>query len=72
MATKGVKTKLGIGDGPSAAESSTYTDLAKVVDIKPPKPDSDAIDVSNMDSPGADTGKPWKEFTAGWAEGWRS
>lgn len=68
MATKGVKTKLGIGNGATAEDSTSYSDLAKIVDIKPPKPDADSIDISNMDSPGAEEGKPWKEFTAGWAD----
>lgn len=68
MATKGFKTKLAIGDGKNVEESHTWTDIAKITDLKPPKPQADDIETSNMDSPGTDTGKPWKEFTAGWAE----
>jgi hypothetical protein len=68
MATKGYKTTLNFGDQATAAASTTWTPLAKVTDITPPKVSVDDIETSNMDSPVDDNDVPWKEFESGWAE----
>lgn len=61
MPTKGHSTTLGYTDLPVTGPS-VYTPVAKIVEIKPPSPEAEAIDVSHMESP-----EQWEEFTAGWA-----
>jgi hypothetical protein len=61
MATKGHSTKLKYGE---QGATPTYTDLGKVIDITPPAPEAEEIDISTMDSE-----EQWKEVTAGWADG---
>lgn len=68
MATKGTKVRLEFGNGADVASSTTWTPIAKIVDISPPQITADDIDVSNMDSPGADEGKPFRQFDPGWAD----
>lgn len=58
-ATKGHSTTLGY----SAIPPTTYTLVAKVIDIKPPAPDGEEIDVSTMESL-----EQWAETTAGWID----
>jgi hypothetical protein len=55
--------------GSNGAIGSTFVDYAKVTDINGISIEADDIETSNMDSPGAAEGTPWKEFTAGWADG---
>lgn len=70
MATKGTKTKLSYGDGDTFATSNTFTDIARIRDIKPPKPKVDDIDVTDMDSPAGPNPDDltWKEFDPGLAD----
>jgi hypothetical protein len=62
--TQGYETILSYGNMPTASGSTAWTDFAGILDIKPPKIESEDIDVSNMASPGQ-----FKQFTAGWANG---
>lgn len=74
MPVKGSQTKFGFSTSDlsdddmdtavSSDDLSGITDLAKVTDIKPPKVETDDIDVSHMDSP-----EQHKQFAAGWANG---
>ena len=63
MAAKGSKTKLAYGNQPTAAASTTWTDLATITDITPPEVGADDIDVSHMESP-----NEYKQFQPGWAD----
>jgi Lambda phage tail tube protein, TTP len=47
---------------PAPSPSGSWTDIADVVDIKPPKTEAEDIDTSTMVSP-----QQYKEFVAGWA-----
>jgi hypothetical protein len=70
MFLKGYKTTIGYSSGtPSPSGSSDYTQFAGIVDVKPPAFEAEDIEVSSMDSPTDTSGIPWKEFTAGWANG---
>ena len=62
--TKGHGVVLEYGDAETYDDSSTWTKIAKVVDITPPTVEADDIETSNMDSPGQH-----KEYEAGWADG---
>lgn len=61
MAVKGHSVKFSYAD---PGTPTTYTAVAKVIDITPPNVEADDIDVSTMDSP-----DQFKEFTASWADG---
>ena len=58
-ATKGHSTQLAY----SAIPPTTYTSIAKIIDLKPPEPESEDINVSTMEST-----EQWEEVTAGWAD----
>jgi hypothetical protein len=62
--TQGYETILSYGNMPTASGSTAWTDFAGILDIKPPKVESEDIDVSNMTSP-----NQFKQFVAGWAMG---
>lgn len=62
--TKGMKTKFSYGD---AGQSTTFTDLANVVDVTPPTSEVDDIETTNMDSPDGH-----KEYEPGLIEGGES
>lgn len=62
--TKGHSTLIKYGDGATAADSTTWTKLAQVTAVTPPKIQADDINVSHMESP-----NQAKQFTAGWADG---
>ncbi len=64
MAQKGSKTILAYGNGATYDASGSWTNLAKIVSIKPPPIEADDIETSNMDSP-----NDFKEWVAGWADG---
>jgi hypothetical protein len=63
MATKGSKVKFSYGDASTAAGSASWTPIARIVDITPPKLEADDIETSNMDSP-----NDVKEWAPGWAD----
>lgn len=58
-ATKGHSTKLEY----SAIPPTTYTAVAKIIDIKGLSPEAEDVNVSTMDSV-----EQWEEVTAGWAD----
>lgn len=70
MATKGINTKVGYAaQGANGALSEgPFTHFAKVTEVSGISIESDDIETSHMESPGAADGKPWKEFTAGTAD----
>ena len=57
--TKGYGSSFGYAD----VGTTTFTKLARVLEIKPPKSSVDSIDTSHLESP-----DQWKEKTAGWKE----
>lgn len=69
MPTKGYKTTIGYTDQGSngALGTGSFTNFAKVTDINGVSVEAEDIETSNMDSPVGSDGKPWKEYTAGWA-----
>jgi hypothetical protein len=62
--TQGYQTIFSYGNMPTASGSTAWTDFAGIDDIKPPKIESEDIDISNMTSP-----DQFKQFVAGWANG---
>jgi Lambda phage tail tube protein, TTP len=65
----GYKTVIGASATPSPSGSSAYSPFAGIVDVKPPAFEAEDVEVSSMDSPIDESGIPWKEYTAGWANG---
>ncbi len=63
MAQKGSKTKIAYGSA-ATYDTSSFTNFATVLSVKPPKVEADDIETSHMDSP-----EDYKEFVAGWADG---
>jgi hypothetical protein len=57
--TKGYGAKFGYAD----VGGSSFTYLARVLEIKPPKTSVDSIDTSHLESP-----YQWKEKAAGWKD----
>src|SRR5580704_10135702 len=62
--TQGYQTVISYGNMPTASGSTAWVDFAGIDDIKPPKVESEDIDVSHMQSP-----DQFKQFVAGWANG---
>ncbi len=68
MAVKGNKTTLEFGDAATAAGSVTWTPVAAILDITPPKIEGDDIETTNMDNPIDASGVPFKTFDPGFAD----
>lgn len=64
MAIKGHSVTFGYGNQSTYQASTTFTDVAGVVEITPPKVSADDIDVSHMTTP-----DQFKDFDPGWAAG---
>lgn len=64
MPVKGHSVIFAYGNQSSYTASTTWTDIAGLLEITPPKLKADDIDVSHMLTP-----DQIKEFEAGWAEG---
>ena len=61
--TPGHSTLFAYGNQATFAESTSWTEVAQIVDIGPPEIEADDIDVSNMKSP-----EQFKQFDPGWAD----
>lgn len=61
--TAGHSTAFAFGNQKSFEESTTWTEVAQIVDIGPPEIEADDIEVSNMTSP-----EQFKQFDPGWAD----
>jgi hypothetical protein len=64
MAQKGSQVIMQYGNNPTYAASTTWTDIAEIIDITPPNIEADDIDASHMLSP-----NQMKEFLPGWGDG---
>ena len=64
MAVKGSQVVFQYGNQATYAASSTWTDVAEIIDITPPNVEADDIETSHMMSP-----NQFKQFEAGWADG---
>ena len=63
MAVKGSQTELFYGNGTTVANTSIWTPVATILDIKPPKVEADDIETSHMQTP-----NQVKTFDPGWAD----
>lgn len=61
--TPGHSTKFEFGNQATFAASTTWTDVAQIVDISPPEIEADDVETSHMQSP-----NQFKTFDPGWAD----
>jgi hypothetical protein len=61
--TPGHSTKFEFGDAATYAISTTWTEIAQILEIGPPEVEADDIETSNMQSP-----EQFKTFDPGWAD----
>src|SRR5256885_15905879 len=64
MAQKGSQVIMQYGNQSTYAASTTWTDIAEILDITPPNIEADDIDASHMMSP-----NQMKELLPGWGDG---
>src|SRR4051812_43149794 len=61
--TPGHSTKFAFGNGATLATSSTWTEIAQILEISPPEVEADDVETSNMAST-----DQFKTFDPGWAD----